>query len=324
MTDVIGGYLRPTTTPTISCSWQCHRDRRPSSTEPGTDYACAYGSSLVAPEDGVIVDVKTTTSTATGRYVTIDLADGYRIRLLHLSRVLVSVGQRVKRGQEVAKSGASGFGKDWGYGAHVHVTLWNRHGYTFGSSATLDFVRFLGADNDGTISYSQKVANEQSYLNLAQGEKLVVDGLYGVATRDAYKRYQTYLKGRGWYSGAIDGIWGDGTQKGHEKRYAEWSAAHAPAASQFHTATVDDLASLPHIGGLQKIAHLYGYTQKNWLDFAWGPGTRNGLQRFLNQNYGGSLAAWLRAKYGYVGNDQWGPVMAAAAARAENANWNAL
>jgi murein DD-endopeptidase MepM/ murein hydrolase activator NlpD len=324
MADKTGGYLRPTTTTDISCSWGCHRNRKPSSTEPGTDYACAYGSALFAPEDGVIVDVKSTTSGATGRYVTIDMADGWRIRLLHLSRVLVRVGQRVSRGQEIAKSGASGFGKDWGYGAHVHVTLWNRHGYVFGSNATLDFVRFLGADNDGNVAYVHKVALEQSFLNQAQGEKLVVDGLYGVATRDAYKRYQTYLKGRGWYSGVIDGIWGAGTQDGHAKRYAEWSAPHAPTSPQHHTATVDDLGTLPHIGGLQKIAHLYGYTQKGWLDFTWGVGTRDGLQKFLNQNYGGSVANWLRQKYGYVGNDQWGPNMAAAAARAENANWRAL
>lgn len=329
MADKIGGYLRPTTTSFVSSSWQGHRNRTPSSKEPGTDYGCAYGSTVFAPEDGTVVDIKTSTSGATGRYVTIDLNDGYRVRFLHLSRSLVKVGQKVKRGQEVAKSGASGFGKEWGYGAHLHVTLWNRHAYSFGKDATLDFARYVGADNDATpagasgLVYSQTVANEQNFLNQAQGEKLVVDGLYGPATRDAYKRYQTYLKGRGWYSGAIDGIWGAGTQDGHAKRYAEWTNAHAPASPKYHTATVDDLAELKgNVGGFQKIAKLYGYT--GGLDFKWGPGTRAGMQRFLNQNYGGSLAAWLRAKWGYVGNDQWGPNMRAAAIRAEVANYKAL
>ena len=65
MTDVKGGYLRPTTTTRVSCGWQCHRDRPKPSSEPGTDYACAYGSSLVAPEDGVIVDLSTRTAGAT-------------------------------------------------------------------------------------------------------------------------------------------------------------------------------------------------------------------------------------------------------------------
>lgn len=324
MADVKGGYLRPTTTARVSCSWQCHRDRPTPSTEPGTDYACAYGSTLVAPEDGIVVDVKHTTSGGTGRYVTIDLNDGRRVRLLHMSKVTVNSGQRVKRGDKVGLSGASGFGKEWGYGAHVHVTLWDGHYYRFGSSATMDFFPQVGADNDGGsgLAYSQTVANEQNFLNAAQGEKLVVDGLAGPLYRAAVKRYQTYLQGRGWYSGAIDGIWGAGTQAGHAKRYAEWSAPHAPETPQYHTATVADLADLQWVNGLQKIAKLYGY--KGAIDNAWGTGSQSGMQNFLNQNYGGSLAAWLRAKWGYVGNDQWGPVMAAAAARAEAANYKAL
>ncbi|QNN98086.1 lysin A [Microbacterium phage Fede] len=322
MVDVKGGYLRPTTTPTISCSWQCHRDRPTPSTEPGTDFACAYGSSLVAPEDGVIVDIKTTTSGATGRFVTIDLNDGRRVRLLHLSRVLVNSGQKVVRGQEVAKSGASGFGKEWGYGAHVHTTLWDRHAYSFGKNATMDFVPQMGADNDNVIRYSQTVADRQNFLNVAQGEKLVVDGLFGINTRDAIKRYQTYLKGRNWYSGPIDGDWGGGTQAGHDKRYAEWvNQTQKPPQPQYHNVTLDDIASIGNVEGLQKIARLY---LKQTVDNKWGPNSKRGLQLFLNANYGGSLTAWLRQKWGYVGNEQFGPQMKAALQRANDANRRAL
>lgn len=321
MTEVKGGYQRPTTTTFISDTFQGHRNRRTPSTEPGTDYGSAYGSSLFAPEDGVVVDVKTSTSGATGRYLTIDFNDGQRGRALHLAQVLVSKGAKVKRGQVVGKTGASAWGKEWGVGAHVHQTLWARQAYTFGRDATIDFELQVGADNDGLV-YVQLVADKQNFLNVAQGEKLVVDGLLGAATIAAIKRYQTYLKGRGWYAGAIDGQWGPGTQAGHANRYAEWSAPHAPAAPQFHTATVADIKSLPNTRGLQKIARLYGY--KGTLDNVFGPGSQAGLQKFLNQNYGGSLAAWLRTKYGYAGNDQWGPVMAAAATRADTANWAAL
>lgn len=331
MADKIGGYLRPTTTPTISCSWQCHRDRPTPSTEPGTDYACAYGSALFAPEDGVIVDVKTTTSGATGRFVTIDLNDGQRIRLLHLSRVLVSAGQKVKRGQEVAKSGASGFGKEWGYGAHVHTTLWSRHAYSFGMNATLDFVRYVGADNDGGGSaagggYVQWVADVQNALNHWYKAGLVVDGILGPRTTAAIRNAQIALQKEKLYKGEIDGLWGPQTNTALNRHRDK---LQNPPSSKYHTATVDDLAGLTgNVGGFQKIAHLYGYgkgqPQSKWLDFKWGPGTRAGMQAFLNHNYGGSLAAWLRAKWGYVGNDQWGPVMSAAAKRAENANWKAL
>jgi hypothetical protein len=84
-------------------------------------------------------------SPATGRFVTIDLDTGHRVRYLHLSRRIVGVGGRVTRGQVVGYSGASGYGEeDWSWnvaetgGAHVHMTLWGRHAYSFGMNATLD------------------------------------------------------------------------------------------------------------------------------------------------------------------------------------------
>jgi hypothetical protein len=61
------------------------------------------------------------------------------------------------------------------------------------------------------------------------------------------------------------------------------------------------------------------------MDNKWGGGSTNGFQAFLNQNYGGSLAAWLRSKWGYTdADDNWGPNMKAAAARAEAENYKAL
>lgn len=70
------------------------------------------------------------------------------------------------------------------------------------------------------------VANEQNWLNVARGEKLTTDGVAGPATKEAIKRYQTFLRGYG-YAGAIDGIWGNGTQEAHGRYY---TAYHAPAA----------------------------------------------------------------------------------------------
>ena len=324
MADKVGGYLRPSPVNSISSSWNDHRNRPTPSSEPGTDYPCAYGTSIFAPEDGVVADLQTHPGGATGRYLTIDFNDGQRGRQLHLSRVLVSRGQRVTRGQRVAYSGASGFGKEWGYGAHVHQTLWSRHAYAFGKDATLDFERYVGPDNDSQIVPYLKVdADRQAFLNSAQGEKLVIDGRKGAATTSAYKRYQTYLQNRGWYSGAIDGEWGSGTQAGHDKRYAEWIKQVEPKPNPtYHRGTVNDLGSIGNVEGLQKIAKLYGYTGR--VDNEWGPGSKAGLQRFLDQNYAGSLAVWLRSKWGYVGNDNWGPNMSAAAVRANAANIRAL
>lgn len=140
------GYALPSNTSWISCSWQCHRNRNPPSSEPGTDYASAYGSPLFAVGTGRIVDLKHSNSGGTGRYVTIDMDDGRRTRSLHLSEIWVSVGQRVNRGQQIGRTGASGFGSDWGYGAHVHQTLWSGWYYAFGANATIDFANYVGED----------------------------------------------------------------------------------------------------------------------------------------------------------------------------------
>ncbi|QDF15948.1 metallo-endopeptidase [Microbacterium phage Alex44] len=319
MADVKGGYLRPTPAGGISSSWQAHKDRRPPafpgpSQEPGTDIACAYGTTLVAPEDGVVVEIKTSNSNATGRFVTIDLNDGRRVRYLHLSAVLVNSGARVTRGQAVARSGASANGRDWGVGAHVHVTLWDFHRYVFGPNGTMDFMPQIGADNDGGgLTYSQEVANQQAWMNQARGEKLVVDGYRGGFTIAAIKRYQTFLGVK------ADGVWGANTQAAHQKYY---DSLQTPAPSG-HVGGVNDLASIGDVRGLQKIAKLYGYAGR--IDNDWGDGSKRGFQRFLDQNYGGSLATWLRSKWGYKDADNiWGPNMKAAAARASVANMAAL
>ena len=315
MADVKGGYAYPSSTTWITSSWNDHRNRPVPSSEPGTDYGCAYGSAIFAPEDGVVVDIKDTTSGGTGRYVTIDLGDGRRTRALHLSRILVSKGQRVKRGQEIAKSGASGFGKEWGYGAHVHQTLWEHQSYSFGKDATIDFQRSVGADNDGGgLKYDQATADIQASLNRYRGEKLVVDGLRGPATIAAIKRLQTFL-GVG-----VDGIWGPITNT----KYNEWvKKTHPPKPPnpQYHNVTLDDIASIGDVRGLQKIARLY---LPQTVDNKWGPNSKTGLQRFLNANYGGSLTTWLRSKWGYVGNEQFGPQMKAALQRANAANLEQL
>lgn len=147
------GYATPTGANEISCSWQCHRDRTPSSSEPGTDYAGpnsgGYGSPALAPGNGTVVDIKTSNSGGTGRFVTIDLDDGRRTRSLHLSSVAVSVGQRVSRGQRIGAVGGSANGSDRGVGSHVHQTLWGGHYYRFGRDATVDFARFVGGEAIG-------------------------------------------------------------------------------------------------------------------------------------------------------------------------------
>lgn len=119
-----GTYLRPCGDVRISSSWQGHKNRNPPSGEPGTDYAVPIGTSVRAASNGVIVDRKDSTTTATGRYLALRADDGNYIRYLHLRSSAVLPGTRVSRGQVIAQSGASGFGSETGYGSHLHVSLW--------------------------------------------------------------------------------------------------------------------------------------------------------------------------------------------------------
>ena len=208
------GYLIPVDAP-VSSNHQDHRARTPPSQEPGTDYACGYGTPLVAPENGWVVDYKTSNTNPTGRYVTIDFDDGRRVRFLHLSEVLVK-GGRVGRGQVVALSGASGNGSDWGVGQHVHVTLWAWQAYVFGPNGTLDFEDYLDTE------YSQTVADQQNWLNIYRNAGLVVDGRMGAATKAAIADYQVFL------GVPDDGVWGPTTQTAHQIKYNEWLTAQAP------------------------------------------------------------------------------------------------
>lgn len=65
---------------------------------------------------------------------------------------------------------------------------------------------------------SQVVKDRQNWLNAARGAGLKVDGIAGPATLNAIKTYQSFLRAYG-YTGAIDGIWGAGTQAAHQKYY---------------------------------------------------------------------------------------------------------
>ena len=149
MVDKKGGYLRPTATSRVSADYNNHRyGRRPPSREPGTDYACAYGSALKAPEDGKIILTDHSAEGAEGRRISIGLDDGQLVSMIHLSRLLIPHGTKVSRGQTVGLSGASAWGREWGVGAHVHVTLFPTHSHNYGTANTLDFEKFIGADND--------------------------------------------------------------------------------------------------------------------------------------------------------------------------------
>jgi murein DD-endopeptidase MepM/ murein hydrolase activator NlpD len=170
-----GTYLRPCGNVPISDSWQGHKNRNPTSGEPGTDYSVGRGTAVVAATDGVIVDRKDTTSTATGRYLALQADDGNYIRYLHLDSSAVPVGTRVARGQVIAYSGASGFDSNTYYGAHVHVSLWiGGSPFQLGFKNSVDFENYIGDNAPNPEPEPVPEEDEMAYPIVCNGRAYLV------------------------------------------------------------------------------------------------------------------------------------------------------
>jgi murein DD-endopeptidase MepM/ murein hydrolase activator NlpD len=74
---------------------------------------------VLAPADGVVILASDHPFLLEGNLLMIDHGMGLNSALMHLSRIVVTPGQAVKRGQIVAFSGATGRVT----GAHLHWSL---------------------------------------------------------------------------------------------------------------------------------------------------------------------------------------------------------
>ncbi len=86
----------------------------------GTDYAGAHGSPIRAVGDGIVKSVCQNGSY--GKYVTIAHGNGYRTLYAHLSRTMVRIGQRVRKGQTIGGMGSTGTAT----GTHLHLEVLDR------------------------------------------------------------------------------------------------------------------------------------------------------------------------------------------------------
>lgn len=80
----------------------------------GTDFAAPVGTKVYSVGDGVVL--RAGYHPAAGNYIVIKHGRKYTTRFLHLSKIYVRKGQRVKMGQVIAKSGNTGRST----GAHLH------------------------------------------------------------------------------------------------------------------------------------------------------------------------------------------------------------
>jgi murein DD-endopeptidase MepM/ murein hydrolase activator NlpD len=84
----------------------------------GIDVSAPMGMEIEAPAAGVITQVSWVEGY--GNMLTIDHGYGLVTRYAHCSKILVVRGQRVKRGQPIAKVGSTGLST----GPHLHYEVW--------------------------------------------------------------------------------------------------------------------------------------------------------------------------------------------------------
>lgn len=92
-----------------------YRSRRP---HEGIDVAAVRGTRIVAAADGRVVLAGR--NGGYGLSVEIDHGFGYLTRYAHASRLLVEVGQQVRRGEVIARVGDTGVAT----GPHLHYEVW--------------------------------------------------------------------------------------------------------------------------------------------------------------------------------------------------------
>lgn len=84
----------------------------------GTDYAAKTGTPILSVGDGVVT--KASYTNGNGKYVKIRHNNTYETQYLHMSKRLVSVGDRVKQGETIGLVGSTGLAT----GPHVCFRFW--------------------------------------------------------------------------------------------------------------------------------------------------------------------------------------------------------
>jgi len=118
----------------VNCAYGVKGPRWSGGIHKGIDQACPVGTTVRSPVDGVVVGVGVVWGQAFGRnQVTIEFVYGkkaYTVILAHMSAESVEVGQKVKAGDIVGKSGKDGNVT----GPHMHMEVqkqrrWLKDGY---------------------------------------------------------------------------------------------------------------------------------------------------------------------------------------------------
>ena len=124
----------------------------------GVDFSMPQGTPVLAVGDGEVVMAKR--SGAAGNFVVIRHGRSYTTRYMHLRKLFVSPGQKVKRGDRVALSGNTGRST----GPHLHYEVWINQQAVNPLSAKLPRTEGLtGSDRNDYLAQVREVTPQLSF-----------------------------------------------------------------------------------------------------------------------------------------------------------------
>jgi peptidoglycan hydrolase-like protein with peptidoglycan-binding domain len=145
---------------------------------------------VFAAADGVVTDSDNGPGGSGGRVMHIDHDNGWGTDYLHMASCDVPAGTRVSQGQRIGASGASGYGQNYYYGPHLHISLRPNHDHGYGGRGNVDFALHVGAGGgSGGVDAEVKEA-QQLLVNLGY-DTGGVDGISGPKTKAALHDFQS-------------------------------------------------------------------------------------------------------------------------------------
>lgn len=117
----------------------------------GIDFYGGRGTSIYASHDGKVMFAKDTTPNTAGKMIKLQ-GDGFYTLYMHNEELLVSVGESVSVGQEIAKMGNSGSSSQLYMAVHCHFGLYegdngNTLNINNGYGGAIDSLPFLAETN---------------------------------------------------------------------------------------------------------------------------------------------------------------------------------
>ena len=193
----------------------------------------------------------------------------------------------------VANGGVAVDLSDWRRFAQICGRYGFRHTYPNSDPVHFDFV---GGVTSGRPTPNATIQAQQNWL-ISRGYDLGptgADGIKGPKYAAAVQKYQTFLRAYG-YTGSIDGDWGDGTQKAHQKYYDQVNnptpvndkvkreqAFLISRGYDLGPTGADGIAGPKYVAAVKAYqTHLRAFGYSGDIDGNWGDGTQSAHERFV-------------------------------------------